>query len=109
MDYSEICKCLSQCRFTDHARKEMEEEAFGRITVVELLQALNGGEIIEEYPEDTSYPSALVLGWTTMNRPLHIVCAPVLAEQRLIIITTYEPDPARWETDFKRRKRSCSV
>lgn len=104
MDYSEIRQCLANCLFTDHARKEMEEEPLGRITVVELLHALSVGEIIEEYPTDKPYPSALILGHTAMSRPLHVVCAPVLAEQRLIIITTYEPDPARWEADFQRRK-----
>ena len=105
MDYSEIRQCLANCRFTEHARKEMDEEPLGRITVAELLHALSIGEIIEEYPEDTPYPSTLVLGKTAESRPLHVVCAPVLAEQRLIIITTYEPDPERWEEDFKRRKR----
>jgi hypothetical protein len=109
MDYSEIRQCLANCRFTDHARKEMAEEPLGRITVVELLHALSVGEILEEYPEDKPYPSALILGRTAVSRPLHVVCAPALAEQRLIIITTYEPDPARWEADFKRRKRSCNA
>ncbi len=105
MDYSEIRQCLATCRFTEHARKEMEEEPLGRISVAELRHALSSGEIIEEYPDDTPYPSALILGRTAANRPLHVVCAPVLAEQRLIIITTYEPDPARWEADYKRRQR----
>jgi hypothetical protein len=105
MDYAEIRQCSANCRFTDHARKEMDEEPFGRISVAELLHALSIGEIIEEYPEDKPYPSALILGRTAESRPLHVVCAPVLAEQRLIIITTYEPDPARWEADFKRRKQ----
>ncbi len=105
MDYSEIRQCLANCRFTDHARKEMDEEPLGRISVMELLYALGSGEIIEEYPEDKPYPSVLILGQTAEHRPLHMVCAPVLAEQQLIIITTYEPDPARWEADFKRRKR----
>lgn len=39
------------------------------------------------------------------GRPIHIVCAPVPAEARLIIITTYQPDPERWEPDFTWRKR----
>jgi hypothetical protein len=56
MNYSEIRQCLANCRFTDHARKEMEEEPLGRIRVVELLHALSVGEIIEEYPQDKPYP-----------------------------------------------------
>lgn len=77
MDYAEIRRCSVNCRFTDHARKEMEAEPFGRIKVEEVLQALDTGEIIEEYVNDTP----------------------------LIIVTTYQPDPERWEPDFRRRKR----
>jgi hypothetical protein len=83
----------------------MESESFGLIRIDEMLEALNGGEIIEEYPDDQPYPSCLVLGRTLADRPLHVVCAPVSAEQRLIVITIYQPDPARWEADFKGRKR----
>ena len=82
----------------------MQSEPFGPIRVDEMLEALNAGEIIEEYPDDQPYPSCLVLGRTLTDRPLHIVCAPILTEQRLIVITTYQPDPARWEANFKRRK-----
>ncbi len=83
----------------------MESESFGLIRVNEVLEALDIGEIIEEYPDDQPYPSCLIFGHTQTARPLHIVCAPVLSEQRLIIITLYQPDPARWEADLKRRKR----
>jgi hypothetical protein len=83
----------------------MESESFGLIRIDEVLEALDAGEIIEEYPDDQPYPSCLIFGRTRATRPLHIVCAPVLTEQRLIVITIYQPDPARWETDFKRRKR----
>ena len=104
MDYAEIRHCLTECRFTDHARREMETEPLGRIGVEEVLYVLNTGESIEEYPDDKPYPSALILGWTVAGRPLHIVCAPVVPEKRLIIITTYEPDPNRWAPDFRGRK-----
>ena len=84
----------------------MQSEPFGLIRVEEVLETLNAGEIIEEYPDDQPYPSCLVLGRTLTDRPLHIVCAPVLAERRLIVITTYQPDPARWDAEFKQRRRS---
>ena len=104
MDYAEIRHRITQCRFTDHARREMEEDPLGVIYVGEVLQVLDTGEIIEEYTDDKPYPSCLVVGWTEAKRPLHIVCAPVPTEDRLIIITTYQPDPTRWQSDFKRRK-----
>lgn len=72
--------------------------------VEQVLEAFNAGEIIEEYPDDQPYPSCLVLGRTLTDRPLHIVCAPVSTERRLIVITTYQPDPVRWEADFKQRR-----
>ena len=56
MDYAEIRRCSVNCRFTDHARKEMEAERLGRIRVEEVLQALDTGGIIEEYVDDTPYP-----------------------------------------------------
>lgn len=105
MDYAVIRRCLPDCLFTEHARREMEAEPLGRIGTEEVLQVLNTGEIIETYPDDTPYPSCLVLGRTEANRPLHVVCAPVQDKGRLIIITTYQPDPGRWEPDFHRRKR----
>jgi len=104
VDYETIRRCLAECRFSDHARREMEAEPFGVIRVDEVLQALQAGEIIEEYPHDEPYPSCLVLGRTAAGRLLHVVCAPVATEQRLIIITTYQPDPARWDSEFRRRR-----
>ena len=103
MEHEGIRRCLVNCRFTDHARREMEAEPFGVIRVDEVLRVLDTGEIIEEYPDDVPYPSYLILGRTATGRPIHVVCAPVPAERRLIIITTYQPDPARWDQEFRRR------
>lgn len=83
----------------------MDTEPLGRISIEEVLQTLDSGKIIEEYPEDKPYPSCLILGRTVAQRAIHIVCAPVPNEERLIIITTYQPDPSRWESDFSGRKR----
>ena len=54
---------------------------------------LDSGEIIEEYPDDGPYPSCLIFGRTQEGRPLHVVCAPVMDEGRLIIITVYRQIP----------------
>jgi hypothetical protein len=83
----------------------MESESFGLIRVDDVLEALDRGETIEEYSDDQPYPSCLIFGRTLTERPLHVVCAPVVAERRLIVITTYQPDPVKWDAAFKRRKR----
>lgn len=82
----------------------MDSELLGRIVVEEILAVLDSGEIIEEYSDDVPYPSCLILGRTQQGRFLHIVCAPVQEEDRLIIVTVYQPDPTRWEADWRRRK-----
>ena len=84
----------------------MESESLGVIHIDELLEVLESGEIIEDYPDDKPYPSCLIFGRAQSGRPLHIVCAPVSDETLLIVITTYEPDPNKWEADLKKRKRS---
>ena len=73
------------------------------ITVEDIGAVLDAGEVIEQYPDDTPYPSRLVLGWRG-SRPLHVVTADNLGENEVIVVTVYEPDPQQWEADCKRRK-----
>ncbi|MBI4745940.1 MAG: DUF4258 domain-containing protein [Deltaproteobacteria bacterium] len=79
--------------YSRHAKVEMEIEEFGRIFEHEVYEAVCSGEVIEEYPEDRPYPSVLIYGRTTSDRPLHIVCAYNEEENLSIIITVYQPDP----------------
>ena len=63
---------------------------------------ISNGEILREYPDDRPYPSYLVLGWID-QRPLHVVYAVNSEAQERIVITTYQPDPALWDAEFKKR------
>jgi hypothetical protein len=73
--------------FTLHARREMELEEFGLILTSELIEAAGSLEVVEEYREDVPYPSALILGFTTRKRPLHMVCAYDAVEDSLTVVT----------------------
>jgi hypothetical protein len=73
------------------------------ITIADVRNVLDNGEVIEDYPNDFPYPSRLVLGWRGI-RPIHIVAADNLSAGETIIVTVYEPDPQQWDSDFKRRK-----
>lgn len=75
------------------------------ISAEDARHVLKTGEVIENYPDDTPYPSRLVLGWR-MSRPIHVVVADNRDAGETIVITAYEPDPVRWERDFKRRKKT---
>ena len=74
------------------------------ISMIQLKQALADGEIIEKYPDDDPYPSCLVLGWLETGDPLHIVCSRGKCAPELRIVTVYEPDDERWESNYKIRK-----
>ncbi len=103
MDISLIRQCLKSCVFTSHAKNEMLYEEAGPIREHEVKEALQKGEIIEEYQEDRPYPSCLVFGRTNKGRSLHVVCAPVESEGKLVIITVYQPSEELW-VDLRRRR-----
>ena len=88
--------------FRQHAIRRMFER---RISVEDVNAALATGNTIEDYPDDTPYPSRLLLGYAGA-RPLHVVAADNATEGEQIIITVYEPDPAQWEPTFTLRKKS---
>ena len=75
-----------------------------RITSGDVEGAIEFGVIIEEYPDDPRGASCLILG-EVGQRPLHVVCGCLDAEE-ILIITAYEPDPEEWENDWKTRKKT---
>lgn len=100
-----VRRCFSTERvlYTSHAKREMLVEEYGSITDSEVSEAMQKGEIIEDYPDDEPYPSILVLGKTVQGRIIHVVCAYSEVDQLAIIITVYEPDPSRWIDGRTRR------
>ena len=93
---------MATLTITAHAARRMVES---NITVPVLRDVLAGGDTIERYPEDTPYPSRLMLGWHD-RRPVHVVVADNQAEDEMIVITVYEPDLTRWEPGFRERRRA---
>ena len=83
-----------------HAIIRIEER---NILQSEVIECINNGEIIEYYISDKPFASCLVLGITCCGRKIHTVCS--YAEEQIYIITAYEPDHIKWNTDFKTRKK----
>jgi len=92
----------SHVLYSRHAIERMFQRAIPPEEVVAVLQA---GEIIASYPEDTPYPSLLLLG-TAQDHPVHIVAARDPATGRCYVVTVYRPDSQLWGTDFKTRRQS---
>lgn len=85
-------------------RHVLERLVTRRISQAAVIRAVRMGELIEDYPDDHPYPSALFLGWIE-NKPLHVVAALNEAEPKVFMITAYEPDLEYFEPDFKTRRR----
>lgn len=69
-----------------------------------VLEAMNSGEVLEDYPLHRRGACCLLLGITGEGRPLHIVCTT--GQPLLIIITVYEPKPPKWATPKERRSKT---
>lgn len=87
-------------RWTVHAMQRLIQR---NISQDEVIEAIQSGEIVEQYPNDYPYPSCLVLGITIAGKHLHVVCGRGVKE--VWMISAYTPNPAEWETDLKTRKK----
>jgi hypothetical protein len=84
-----------------HAVRRLIERGYLREGI---LAALAGGNIVESYPDDTPYPSALILGFV-VGLPVHVVAALDDAEPRAYLVTVYRPSTEHFEGDWLTRKR----
>ena len=73
------------------------------ISKEEIVQVILDGEVIEDYPNDKYGPSCLIFGYTGTGRPLHVQTTYPTREP-IRVITTYEPDPAKWIDSRIRRE-----
>jgi len=89
-----------EVKFSGHALRRMFER---EINVDDVLDVIASGEDIAEYPEDTPFPSYLILGFVR-SHPIHVVVARDKMSETCHIITAYPPDPSQWSADFKTRR-----
>jgi hypothetical protein len=86
----------------EFSRHAVDQTIRRQITVVEVRQAIAGGAIIEDYPDDKYGSSCLIFGRTLVGRPLHLqVSYP--SRPIIKVVTLYEPDPDQW-IDLRTRK-----
>ena len=88
-----------QMAITEHARRRLIER---NISVNDIIQCIDSGEIIKQYEDDRPFPSCLVLGGSVGGEYIHVVVSH--DDNWIYLITAYHPDPDVWEPDFKTRK-----
>lgn len=92
MDYDYI-------QFTGHAIQRMFER---NITDSDIVKVLESGKTIIGYPDDTPFPSYVILGFLN-NEPIHVVAALDENAKTCYIITVYKPNPKVWDKSFKKK------
>ncbi len=68
-----------------------------------IKSVIENGTVIKSYPDDTPYPSRLILGFDG-KRPVHVVFAYNSENDTEYVITVYEPDLLKWSDDFTERR-----
>ena len=84
---------------TNHAAERFRERG---INISDIRNAINSGEIIEDYPNSYPYPSCLILGNNLRGEEIHVVLSDEGTASR--IITAYFPDIDKWSEDFRVRR-----
>lgn len=104
MELADIIKAIQcrQIRITDHADEEAESD---QLSFDEIYLSVFNGEVIEDYPNDTPYPSCLIYGNTFSGDPVHSVWAYNAESRYSVLITVYRPDPYRGINFRERRKK----
>ena len=69
----------------------------------DVLEVIRNGEKIANYPDDSPYPTCLILGFV-QSRPIHVVLANNVEDNKGIVVTAYEPDSELWDDNFKNMK-----
>ena len=95
-----------RCRSLTFSRHALERMLQRRVTPAEVRAVVDGGEIVEAYPEDQPFPGYLLLGTVAARSggPLHVVLGYDSNTETGYVVTTYVPDPAIWHPDWKTRR-----
>ena len=99
IDYLRTLNKAENIALTKHAKDRLAERL---ISIDDVLNCIDTGEIIKQYQDDKPLPSCLILGVNSNNLPLHIVVSH--DESFIYLITAYLPDTNVWKKDFKIKK-----
>ncbi len=83
--------------FSQHSDDERKND---NLTIKEVEEAILNGKILESYKNDKRGESCLVVGFTNLGKPIHIVCGT--KNKNLVFITIYIPTPPKFINLYER-------
>jgi hypothetical protein len=92
--------CIENCIvWSTHALERIQER---NIAKSDIITVIKNGRIIENYPDAFPYPACLVLGISSGNEKLHVVCG--CNGEFIKIITAYFPNKEKFSLSGEKRK-----
>ncbi len=85
---------------SEHADGERIDD---NLMIYEIEESISGGSILESYPEDRRGSSCLVVGFTKIGKPIHVVCGK--NANSLVVITVYIPTPPKFKNPYQRSEK----
>lgn len=90
-------------RISEHGYDELAADG---LLARELVEGVEAGELVEDYPDFPKGPCILLLQRTRDGRPVHAVWGlPAGHTTPAVLVTAYLPDPEKWEPGFRRRRQ----
>lgn len=83
--------------FSKHGDQERQNE---NLTIAEIEESFLNGRILEQYKDTGRGESCLVVGFTQMGKPVHIVCGK--RGNWLVVVTVYIPRPPKFKSPYER-------
>ena len=88
-------------RVSDHGNEETQEDDMDPQL---LVQGIENGILVEDYPDAFKGPTVLLLQ-DYLGKPVHVVWGLARAQQDIAtLITAYFPDPQKWYDNFMERR-----
>ena len=91
------------CQNLVFSRHAIQQMFLRRISKSDVQAVVTYGEVIEENPDDTPFPSYLLLDFVE-GKPIHVVFSYDESTNTGYVVTAYIPEPEIWTNSFRTRR-----
>jgi Domain of unknown function (DUF4258) len=91
-----------EVRISEHGYDELSDDG---LTAREVVAGVQDAVAVEQYADYPKGPCVLCLQKDRAGNPIHVVWGiPKGHDKPAVLVTSYRPDPDRWDERFSRRR-----